>query len=84
MIFCFLARLQPLTGEVVALEKCSIQKVANEANVHYNCKPILSLGLLEKCFSELLKLDKGNYLLQHVSKDGAFVSILKEQDKRYY
>lgn len=69
------------TAEVVNLEKCTIQKVVNEANSLYQYKPILGLGILNDILGKLVTLDKGNYLLAHLPKHGSFVSLLKESDR---
>ncbi|XP_076251590.1 uncharacterized protein LOC143190894 isoform X1 [Rhynchophorus ferrugineus] len=71
-------RLSPLSGEVIAVDKCNIQKVVAEANTHYNYKPQHALGILQIVFEELINLDTGNYLLQHLPKHEVFVAILKE------
>ncbi|XP_044753470.1 little elongation complex subunit 2-like [Coccinella septempunctata] len=66
------------TAEVVNLEKCSIQKVANEANQLYQYKPYLGLGVLNDVLTKLVELSEGSYLLAHLPKHGSFVSLLKE------
>ena len=67
---------------MICIEKCNIQKVVAEAQTHYQYKPQLALGVLQKVFEETAKLEPGNYLLQHLPKHEAFVSILKEYPSR--
>ncbi|XP_060528734.1 uncharacterized protein LOC132703476 isoform X2 [Cylas formicarius] len=71
-------RISPLTNEVICVERCTIQKVVTEAQTHYNYKPHLGLGILQKVFEKLQMLEPGNYLLQHLPKHEAFVAVLKE------
>ncbi|XP_030760385.1 uncharacterized protein LOC115885569 [Sitophilus oryzae] len=73
-------RLSPTSGEVICVDKCTIQKVAAEAQTHYQYKPQLSLGVLQKVFEELINLEPGDYLLQHLPKHEAFVAILKKDE----
>lgn len=68
------------TAEVVNIEKCSIQKVAADANHLYQYKPYLGLGILNDVLTKLVQLDEGNYLLTHLPKHGSFASLLKECD----
>ncbi|CAH0556148.1 unnamed protein product [Brassicogethes aeneus] len=75
------ARVNTNPAELVKIEKCSIQKVVNEAWVHYKYKPHFGLGVLQKILGELLKLDYGEYLLHHVPKSGAFASLMKKCDE---
>lgn len=64
--------------EVVTTERCTMQKINNEANSLYNYKPHLSLGLLYSLLAELTELVPGNYLLKHADKDGPFLTLLEE------
>ncbi|KAJ3642094.1 hypothetical protein Zmor_024910 [Zophobas morio] len=74
------ARIYNPTTEIIAVEKCSIQKINVEAHTHYEYKPILGLGVLQKILSRLITLDCGTYLLQHLPKQESFISLLKQCD----
>jgi hypothetical protein len=67
-------------SEIISVEKCTIQKVFSEAVTQHNYKPILGLGVLQKVLSELVKLNCGNYILQHLPKHESFVSVMKQCD----
>ncbi|XP_066157895.1 uncharacterized protein [Euwallacea fornicatus] len=64
-------------NEVIYTQKCTMQKIAAEAQTHYQYKPQLSLGILQKVFQELIKLEPGQYLMQHLPKHEAFLAIRK-------
>ncbi|XP_017781436.1 PREDICTED: uncharacterized protein LOC108566190 [Nicrophorus vespilloides] len=78
--FCGLYRIRShySSCDVVKIEPCSIQKVANEAMVYHQCKPNAGIGVLYKIFHELRKLPPANYLLHREPKQGAFVALLQE------
>ncbi|XP_044260128.1 uncharacterized protein LOC123008400 isoform X2 [Tribolium madens] len=78
--FLYRARIYSPMNEVISVEKCSIQKINIEAQTHYDYKPILGLGVLEKVLSHLVGLDCGTYLLQHLPKHESFLSIMKQCD----
>lgn len=76
------ARLYSPNTEVIDMEKCSLHKVNLEAQTHYNYKPILGLGVLEKIMTELKTFEPGHYLLQHLPKYGSFLTAFKESDQK--
>nr|XP_015838956.1 PREDICTED: uncharacterized protein LOC103314281 [Tribolium castaneum] len=81
VFFCIiLSRIYSPMHEVISVEKCSIQKINIEAQTHYDYKPILGLGVLEKVLSQLVGLECGTYLLQHLPKHESFLSIMKQSD----
>ncbi|GJQ87364.1 hypothetical protein Trydic_g17408 [Trypoxylus dichotomus] len=66
------------TGEVIAIENCTSQKIALDAHTHYQINLHLGLGVLYKIFSRFTNLTCGDYILHHLTKDGAFVALLRE------
>jgi hypothetical protein len=72
------ARIYSPMSEIISVEKCTIQKVFSEAVTQHDYKPILGLGVLQKVLSELVKLNCGNYILQHLPKHESFVSVMKQ------
>lgn len=76
------ARIYSPNTEVIDMEKCTLHKVNLEAQTHYNYRPILGLGVLQKIMAELMTFECGNYLLLHLPKHGSFVAALKESDQK--
>lgn len=71
------------TGEIIAVENCTMQKIASEAQTYHQYNPHLGVGALYKIVARLLHLTPGNYLLHHIPKDGPFVALLREVDERF-
>lgn len=82
-LFIISVRIDATNYQVIMNENCSMQKVNTEAMIHHQYKPHLSLGVLHRICVELSQCAPGNYLLHHSPKQGAFLSILKENSKWY-
>lgn len=77
----FSARVFPRPVQLVAIDKCNIAKICYEAAQHYQYKP--NPYVLQKIVAHLVKQDVGEYLLHHMPKHEAFISIMKKCDPRY-
>lgn len=82
VIIFFSVRIANMKSEVVSTERCTMQRINNEASSLYNYKPHLSLGLLYNILAEFTDLPTGSYLLRHTEKDGPFVALMEETEKR--
>lgn len=69
-------------NEVISVERCTLPKINNEAQTHYDYKPMLGLGVLTKILNVLNDLECGNYLLQHLPKHETFLSVMKQCEDR--
>lgn len=76
------ARLYIPASEIIDVQKCSQSQVELEAQTYYNYRPILGLGVLTKIIAELVTFECGQYVLQHLPKNGSFVTVLKETHQR--
>ncbi|XP_019875856.2 uncharacterized protein LOC109603798 [Aethina tumida] len=72
------ARVFPRPVQLVAIDKCNIAKICYEAAQHYQYKP--NPYVLQKIVAHLVKQDVGEYLLHHMPKHEAFISIMKKCD----
>ncbi|XP_048518889.1 uncharacterized protein LOC109540142 [Dendroctonus ponderosae] len=74
-------RIAPSSGEVIDVERCSIQGVAAESLRVHQHKPQLALGTLQAVFERVAALAPGRYLLQHLPKHHTFVAVLQQADE---
>ncbi|GLV32446.1 hypothetical protein CBL_00845 [Carabus blaptoides fortunei] len=70
-------RMKGTNQEYIKIENILLNKIVSEALKHYNCTPMLHLGVLYNVLSNLINLKPGNYLLHHTPKHGPFVALMK-------